>query len=182
MVAETGRVGQVRLDVLATSLVDDLASFCVADVRRAVAIGYQVAANVVYAFAEHDLDHVQSFVEHDNFEHLTTARHPHFDLFIVHMATFLPLSMPQRPARRLSVPANRSRSTRMALVAGTWAQGRGSKLSYHDRGDPHDTAGCTALRLPSCQGPRACATLLRGPAWLSPQTGDSRRRCLRVRQ
>ena len=28
----------------------------------------------------------------------------------------------------------------MALVAGTWAQGRGSKLSYHDRGDPHDTA------------------------------------------
>src|SRR5208283_3210839 len=85
-VAESGGASEVSLHVFAAALVDDFAPLGVAHVCRAVARRHQVAAHVVHALPEHDLYHVQTLVQDDDLEGLTTAGDTHLNLFIVHVA------------------------------------------------------------------------------------------------
>src|SRR6185369_12298572 len=89
VVAEAGGAREVALHVLAAPLVDDLASHRIADVGRATTGRHQVAAHVVHALPEHDLDHVQTLVEHDDVERLPGGGNPYCDFLVIHQGIHL---------------------------------------------------------------------------------------------
>src|SRR5439155_16408822 len=72
------------LNLLAASLVHDLASSDVSDVGLAASRRRQLALDVVDPFADHHLDVARSLVENDNVDRLTAFRDAHLDLFSVH--------------------------------------------------------------------------------------------------
>src|SRR6267378_7056646 len=77
----------IRLNLLATSLVDDLAPHDLADVGHAVASRRQLALDVVDAFAEHHVDPLGPLVQDHDFDGLP-AFGAHLDLLVVHESQF----------------------------------------------------------------------------------------------
>ena len=79
-----------RRSLVAAAFVDDLAPHRAADVGRTATRRHEVAAHVMDALPEHDLDPVRSLAQYDDVEQVAAARDAHLDLFIVH-ATVRPV-------------------------------------------------------------------------------------------
>src|SRR5438309_1341971 len=77
----------IRLNLLATSLVDDLAPHHLADIGHAVAGRRQLALDVVDALAEHHVDPFRPLVQDHDFYGLP-AFGAHLDLLVVHESQF----------------------------------------------------------------------------------------------
>src|SRR6267143_562149 len=77
----------IRLNLLATPLVDDLAPHDLADIGHAVASRGQLALDVVDAFAEHHVDPFRPLVQDHDFDGWT-AFGAHLDLLVVHESQF----------------------------------------------------------------------------------------------
>src|SRR5882762_3185860 len=77
----------IRLNLLATPLVDDLAPHDLADIGHAVASRRQLAFDVVDAFAEHHVDPFRPLVQNHDFYGLP-AFGAHLDLLVVHESQF----------------------------------------------------------------------------------------------
>src|SRR6267378_6755455 len=77
----------IRLNLLATPLVDDLAPHYLADIGHAVASRRQLALDVVDAFAEHYVDPFRPLVQDHDLDGLPVFG-AHLDFFIVHEVQF----------------------------------------------------------------------------------------------
>src|SRR5436309_2394185 len=74
----------IRLNLLATSLVHDLAPSDVSDVGLAASRRRQLAFDVVDSFADDHLDVTRPLVKNDDVDRLTAFGYAYLDLFSVH--------------------------------------------------------------------------------------------------